>query len=533
MKQSKTKKESTAKPIKPIIKDRNRLNWITICSNAQELHPNHTLTIGQCFNWRNIEHYDGYCCWIGQVGQFSLLIRQNAEHTQYAHLQESLISHLSANYNSCDLFNFLYDYFQLKHSLTPLYSAWSDSCPRMKQVTETLPGVRVIRQDPWECLISFICSSNNNIARISQMLDKLRYHYGKYKCSLYIDTNGDNERIWNVKYDPNHTVELSSSTLSSPIRDHNEVISKMIGNSPVVISNNSKKKKLDKKELLNDTVSMECSNLPKPMVYHLYEFPTIDALAEANEDDLRTLGMGYRAKFIIGSAKYIKNKMTSNSSNNNNDNNWLIQLRNHGLNNNDSSTADYMNMNDRNRLYVQQELLNLPGVGRKVADCVALFSLDQSSAIPVDTHVWQIAIRDYAPALQMSKSLTPMIYEQVGNVFRERFSSDQKYAGWAHSILFAAELSQFREKLPIEMQANMKQFTEEQQLIKKQNKINKINSKKAKMNERNDINEDLIIESTIKLNTKKRKIIAKNEKTESVEIEKKPSKKLKKINNKN
>mgnify|MGYP003767271041 CR=1 FL=1 len=38
---------------------------------------------------------------------------------------------------------------------------------------------------------------------------------------------------------------------------------------------------------------------------------------------------------------------------------------------------------------------NLLGVGLKVADCVACFSLDHHEAVPVDTHVRQIAIRDY------------------------------------------------------------------------------------------------------------------------------------------
>ena len=39
-------------------------------------------------------------------------------------------------------------------------------------------------------------------------------------------------------------------------------------------------------------------------------------------------------------------------------------------------------------------LINSPaGVGRKVADCVALFSLDKHDVVPVDTHVWDIACR--------------------------------------------------------------------------------------------------------------------------------------------
>jgi endonuclease III len=43
----------------------------------------------------------------------------------------------------------------------------------------------------------------------------------------------------------------------------------------------------------------------------------------------------------------------------------------------------------RTRICVVQELIQFAGVGRKVADCVALFALAQPAAIPVDTHVWQ------------------------------------------------------------------------------------------------------------------------------------------------
>lgn len=37
-------------------------------------------------------------------------------------------------------------------------------------------------------------------------------------------------------------------------------------------------------------------------------------------------------------------------------------------------------------------LCSLPGIGPKVAACIALFSLDQHHAIPVDTHVWQVCL---------------------------------------------------------------------------------------------------------------------------------------------
>lgn len=40
-------------------------------------------------------------------------------------------------------------------------------------------------------------------------------------------------------------------------------------------------------------------------------------------------------------------------------------------------------------------LSSLPGVGPKVSACIALFSLDQHHAIPVDTHVWQVSFSDH------------------------------------------------------------------------------------------------------------------------------------------
>ena len=60
-------------------------------------------------------------------------------------------------------------------------------------------------------------------------------------------------------------------------------------------------------------------------------------------------------------------------------------------------------------------LCRLPGVGAKVADCVCLMSLDKTEAIPVDTHVWQISLRDYdIPELKKTKSLTDKAYKTIG-----------------------------------------------------------------------------------------------------------------------
>ena len=108
---------------------------------------------------------------------------------------------------------------------------------------------------------------------------------------------------------------------------------------------------------------------------------------------------------------------------------------------------------------VQEELMKFSGIGRKVADCVALFSLDQCDAIPVDVHVQHIASRDYDPTVLNGsvKSLTPTIYRQVGDLFRQRFPVR---AGWVHSLLFVAELPSFRDILPSDLVLEMDEVSQ-------------------------------------------------------------------------
>lgn len=82
---------------------------------------------------------------------------------------------------------FLHDYLQLQVPLTDLYEKWSGKDPNFKAKAPLFPGVRILRQDPVENLICFICSSNNNIGRISQMVSQksalFRFH-GVFKWLL-------------------------------------------------------------------------------------------------------------------------------------------------------------------------------------------------------------------------------------------------------------------------------------------------------------------------------------------------------------
>ena len=47
-------------------------------------------------------------------------------------------------------------------------------------------GIRILNQDLWECIISFIISANNNIPRIKKIIEKLSCTYGNE-----IDWNGE------------------------------------------------------------------------------------------------------------------------------------------------------------------------------------------------------------------------------------------------------------------------------------------------------------------------------------------------------
>ena len=64
----------------------------------------------------------------------------------------------------------VYHYLNLAPDLTSLYQQWSTADTNFKKKAPRFAGVRILRQDAWEALVGFICSSNNNILRISQMV---------------------------------------------------------------------------------------------------------------------------------------------------------------------------------------------------------------------------------------------------------------------------------------------------------------------------------------------------------------------------
>jgi N-glycosylase/DNA lyase len=133
-------------------------------------------------------------------------------------------------------------------------------------------------------------------------------------------------------------------------------------------------------------------------------FPGVAALAHADESVLRAGLWGYRAPRVIALARHLQTLSPD----------WLFALR----------RTSYPE--------AHAALASLFGIGAKLADCICLFSLDKDAAVPVDTHIRQIAVSLFAPEMA-GKSLTPRVYTVLADAYRSRFGP---YAGWAQQYLF-------------------------------------------------------------------------------------------------
>lgn len=165
------------------------------------------------------------------------------------------------------------------------YNIIGESLPNdsfTKAAVEFGKGLRILRQEPWEALCSFIISQCNNIPRIQSIIDRL--------CRLYGD-----EIIWQDKI--------------------------------------------------------------------LYTFPSSKKIAQLSLEDLAPLRCGYRAPYIINAAKAVESG---------------------------SLIFDELFMMDTSS--ARKKIMELEGVGPKVADCFLLFGMHKLDAFPVDTWMKKAAV---------------------------------------------------------------------------------------------------------------------------------------------
>ncbi|KAL1790595.1 N-glycosylase/DNA lyase isoform X1 [Sigmodon hispidus] len=145
--------------------------WSSIPLSRSELSLDLVLASGQSFRWRE----QSPAHWTGVLADQVWTLTQTEEHlycTVYRE-DESRVGRPTPE----DL-EALHNYFQLDVSLAQLYSHWASVDSNFQKVAQKFQGVRLLRQDPTECLFSFICSSNNNIARITGIVERLCQAFG-------------------------------------------------------------------------------------------------------------------------------------------------------------------------------------------------------------------------------------------------------------------------------------------------------------------------------------------------------------------
>jgi N-glycosylase/DNA lyase len=277
------------------------------------LNLEHTLQCGQLFRWEKIGDY-----WYGIVREKVIKIRQNAGSIDFQIFPSQTDT------------KFIRSYFRLDDDLPHIFSKIKKD-EIMKKAINLLYGLRITRQEPWECLISYICATYKNIPAIRRMIQNLSQQFGK------------------------------------EIRFENHIF---------------------------------------------YTFPKPSDLARAGPKELENCGLGFRANYVLESARTVENERFD-----------LEALR----------KMDYEE--------AKRELLSFLGVGNKVADCILLFSLDKLEAFPVDIWIKRIILEFYSKSFSSDfvektsekNSLTNSGYLKISKFGRSYFGA---YAGYAQEYLF-------------------------------------------------------------------------------------------------
>ena len=105
---------------------------------------------------------------------------------------------------------------------------------------------------------------------------------------------------------------------------------------------------------------------------------------------------------------------------------------------------DFKSLKRQNYNDSLDDLCNVFGIGKKVADCILLFSLDKLEAVPLDRCVLRILQKYYSKEFEIkTKSITEKTYDDLHDRIVEHFG---KYAGYAQQILFKNERQIFEKK---------------------------------------------------------------------------------------
>ena len=264
-----------------------------------------TLDSGQVFRWR--KHGD---FWIGVVGNNYVRLRQGGD---------GVFAETDADVESWD---WLRQFLQTGVDLEKILETFPNDEPMNRAVT-ACRGLRVLRQEPWECLASFILSATKQIVQIRQIVARLCDCFGG---------------------------EIPAVKLKGP----------------------------------------EYADLS-------HAFPSAEHIAGLTEKELRDCRMGFRAPNLLAAARHV--------------------------------AEGKLNLETLRGMSYQQarlELMNLRGVGEKIADCVLLFAYGFDSAFPVDVWVERALQTLYFPRRRVTEK----------KLLRFAATHFGPHAGYAQQYLF-------------------------------------------------------------------------------------------------
>lgn len=129
-----------------------------LTSNFAQLNLDLTINSGQVFLWKKVNGY-----WYGVYGDSIVKVAVNNNTLEFSSYPEKV---------DCE------QMFRLDDNLNSITREISKD-DVMKEAVSTLKGLRIMRQDPYQCMVSFICATNTNIAMIRKMLASLCTIFGK------------------------------------------------------------------------------------------------------------------------------------------------------------------------------------------------------------------------------------------------------------------------------------------------------------------------------------------------------------------
>lgn len=276
-----------------------------IIKNIESFEPKHIFECGQCFRWD--EREDG--SYIGVIKNNVLSVRKEGKNIIFKGMCEENIEEICI------------DYFDLNRNYEEIKQTLSQVDKYLENSIAYGSGIRILNQDLWETIISFIISANNNIPRIKGIIQKLSQAYGK-------------------------KIKWEGKTY--------------------------------------------------------YTFPTAEELAEASVQDLRSLGLGFRDKYVYETTKKVIN-----------------------------GEIDLNKMHEEvDTDKVKKLLLTLPGIGPKVADCILLFStLKRFDVFPIDVWVRRVMNDLYIKC----EDETKVNKKEIENLAKEKYGNLE---GLAQQYLF-------------------------------------------------------------------------------------------------